>query len=150
MTEQVQKLYSMCIVDASFIGLDSTPVAANTKQNNPKSFVKTKFSKENHPRCHRDCALGVHSVSNQHNEQHYEFCWGYRSHVLVDCIYGLLLYELTTLQMLQTPPLWRKSLLIPMRYNHSMNSLSWQTKGMTCGLPWSLGKYADRFLPSSI
>lgn len=40
MAQQVKKLYELGIVDASFIGLDSTPVAASTKQNNPKSFVK--------------------------------------------------------------------------------------------------------------
>ena len=81
---------------ASFIGLDSTPVMANTKQNNPKSFAKNKFSKENHPKSDPDCALGVHSASNQHNDRRYEFYWGYKSHVLVDCISGLPLYELTT------------------------------------------------------
>ena len=43
-----------------------------------------------------DCALGVHSVSNQHNERRYAFYWGYKSHVLVDCISALPLYELTT------------------------------------------------------
>ena len=43
-----------------------------------------------------DCALGVHSASNQHNERRYEFYWGYKSHVLVDCISGLPLCELTT------------------------------------------------------
>ena len=83
-------------VDASFVGLDSTPVMANTKQNNPKSFTKNKFSKENHPKSDPDCALGVHSASNQHNERRYEFYWGYKSHVLVDYISGLPLYELTT------------------------------------------------------
>ena len=96
MAAQVKKLYEMGIVDASFIGLDSTPVMANTKQNNPKSFAKNKFSKENHPKSDLDCALGVHSASNQHNERRYEFYWGYKSHVLVDCISGLPLYELTT------------------------------------------------------
>ena len=96
MAAQVKKLYEMGIVDASFIGLDSTPVMANTKQNNPKSFAKSKFSKENHPKSYPDCALGVHSASNQHNERRYEFYWGYKSHVLVDCISGLPLYELTT------------------------------------------------------
>ena len=69
MAAQVKKLYEMGIVDASFIGLDSTPVMANTKQNNPKSFAKNKFSKENHPKRDPDCALGVHSASNQHNER---------------------------------------------------------------------------------
>ena len=34
----VRILYKLGVVDASFIGLDSTPVLANTSQNNPKSF----------------------------------------------------------------------------------------------------------------
>lgn len=92
----VRKLYELGIVDASFIGLDSTPVLANTAQNNPKSFEKNKFSKDNHPTCDPDCALGVHTASNQQNEKKFEFYWGYKSHVLVDCISGLPLYELTT------------------------------------------------------
>lgn len=96
MADLVRQLYESGIVDGSFIGLDSTPIMANTKQNNPKSFVKNKFSKEAHPKCDLDCALGVHSASNQHNERRYEFYWGYKSHVLVDCISGLPLYELTT------------------------------------------------------
>ena len=96
MADLVRKLYELGVVDASFVGLDSTPVMANTKQNNPKSFAKNKFSKENHPKSGPDCALGVHSASNQHNERRYEFYWGYKSHVLVDCISGLPLYELTT------------------------------------------------------
>ncbi len=96
MADLVRELYELGVVDASFVGLDSTPVMANTKQNNPKSFAKSKFSKENHPKSDPDCALGVHSASNQHNERQYEFYWGYKSHVLVDCISGLPLYELTT------------------------------------------------------
>ena len=96
MADLVRQLYELGIVDASFIGLDSTPVMANTKQNNPKSFSKDKFKPENHPRCDADCVLGVHSASNQHNKRRYEFYWGYKSHVLVDCISGLPLYELTT------------------------------------------------------
>ena len=96
MAELVRQLYDKGIVDASFIGMDSTPVKANTKQNNPKSFARNKFSKENQPRCDSDCALGVHSASNQCSESRREFYWGYKNHVLVDCISGLPLYELTT------------------------------------------------------
>ena len=96
MARQVKKLYDLGIMDASFIGLDSTPVAANTKQNNPKSFAADKFKPENQPKADPDCALGVHSASNQHNERRYEYYWGYKNHVLVDCISGLPLYELTT------------------------------------------------------
>ena len=96
MAQQVKKLYELGIVDASFIGLDPTPVAANTKQNNPKSFASDKFKPENQPKADRDCTLGVHSASNQHDERRYEFYWGYKNHVLVDCISGLPIFELTT------------------------------------------------------
>ena len=96
MADLIRKLYDLGIVDASFIGLDSTPVIANTAQNNPKSFAKNKYSNENHPKSDPDCALGVHSASNQHDERNYEFYWGYKNHILVDCISGLPIFELTT------------------------------------------------------
>lgn len=96
MKSQVLELSEMGIIDTSFISLDSTPVSANTSQNNPKSFKKNKFSKDNQPKNDKDCRLGVHTASNQHNERNYEFYWGYKNHVLVDCITGLPIYELTT------------------------------------------------------
>ena len=96
MQMQVVKLAELGIVDTSFIGLDSTSVAANTSQNNPKSFKKGKFRKDNQPKADKDCRLGVHAASNQHNEKKFEFYWGYKNHVLVDCITGLPIYELTT------------------------------------------------------
>ncbi len=96
MRSQVLKLEAMGIVDTSFIALDSTPVNANTKLNNPKSFAKNKFSKDNQPKSDSDCGLGVHTASNQHNERKFEYYWGYKNHILVDCITGLPIYEQTT------------------------------------------------------
>jgi IS5 family transposase len=96
MQQQVMKLVRLGVVDTSFIGLDSTPVMASTMQNNPKSFAKNKFSKENQPKNDPDCRLGVHTATNQINDKNYEFYWGYKNHVLVDCITGLPIYELTT------------------------------------------------------
>ena len=96
MKSQVLKLSEMGIIDTSFIALDSTPVNANTRQNNPKSFAKNKFSKDNQPKSDKDCGLGVHTASNQHNERNFEYYWGYKNHILVDCITGLPICELTT------------------------------------------------------
>lgn len=96
MHSQVKKLYELGVLDTSFIALDSTPIMANTSQNNPKSFKKDKFSPDNQPKSDKDCALGVHTASNQHNEKKCEFYWGYKNHVLVDCITGLPIFELTT------------------------------------------------------
>lgn len=96
MSSVVIQLADMGVVDTSFIALDSTPINANTKLNNLKSFVSNKFSKDNHPKNDNDCGLGVHTASNQHNERNFEYYWGYKNHILVDCISGLPIYELTT------------------------------------------------------
>ena len=96
MQSQVLKLAADGIIDTSFIGLDYTPVAANTSLNNPKSFLPNKFKPHNQPIADKDCKLGIHSASNQTNEKKYEFYWGYKNHVLVDCISGLPISELTT------------------------------------------------------
>lgn len=64
MADLVRQLYELEIVDSSFIGMDSTPITANAKQNNPKSFAKNKLSKEIHTRSDPDCARGIHSASN--------------------------------------------------------------------------------------
>ncbi len=96
MKSQVLHLAETGVIDTSFIALDSTPVYANTSQNNPKSFMKNKFSKDNQPKADRDCGLGVHTASNQVNERNFEYYWGYKNHVLVDCITGLPIFEFTT------------------------------------------------------
>lgn len=95
MQTQVLSLAAKSIMDTSFIGLDSTPVSANTSQNNPKSFLSNKFKPDNQPKADKDCKLGIHTASNQTNEKKYEFYSGYKNHVLVDCIFGLLIYEIT-------------------------------------------------------
>lgn len=96
MHSQILSLFENGVLDTSFIGLDSTPVSANTSFNNPKSFSINKFQKDNQPKSDKDCKLGVHSASNQFNEKKFEFFWGYKNHVLVDCISGLPIFELTT------------------------------------------------------
>lgn len=96
MQTQVKKLYEMGAPDTFFISLDSTPIMANTKQNNPKSFVKNKHDSKNQPKADSDCALAVYTTSNQHNERNFEFYWGYKNHIRVDCITGLPVCEVTT------------------------------------------------------
>ena len=96
MQSQVLKAADLSLIDSSFIALDATPVKANVSNNNPKSFKKNKFSKASPPKADKDCRLGVQTASNQHNEKNYEFYWGYKNHILVDCISGLPVCELTT------------------------------------------------------
>ncbi len=65
----ILQLFNKGILDSSFISLDSTPIKANTSFNNPKSFKKNKFSNDNQPSSDKDCSLGVHTATNQHNER---------------------------------------------------------------------------------
>lgn len=53
--------------------MESTPIKANTKLNNPKSFSKNRFSKDNQPKSDKDCKLGVYSASNDFSDKSYEF-----------------------------------------------------------------------------
>lgn len=96
MQTQVLKAVDLTLIDTSFIALDATPVKANVSNNNPKSFRKNKFSKDEPPKADKDCSLGLQTASNQHNEKNFEFYWGYKNHILVDCISGLPICELTT------------------------------------------------------
>jgi len=96
MKGQVTELVEMKLLDGSFPGLDSTPNIANTKLNNPKSFIPNKFDKDKPPKSDADCTLGVHTASNQHTDRNYEFYWGYKNHILLDCITGLSIFEMTT------------------------------------------------------
>lgn len=96
MKTQVLSLAEHGIIDISLIGLDSTPVSANTSQNNPKYFVSNKFSPANPPRADKDCRLRIHTASNRTDEKKYQFYWGCKNHVLTDCISGLPICELTT------------------------------------------------------
>ena len=96
MKSQVLKLVELEFVDNSFVSCDATPVFANTKQNNPKSFVSNKFNKDNYLKSDLDCKSGVYTASNSHNEKKYEFYWGYKNIVLTDAICGLPIAEITT------------------------------------------------------
>lgn len=92
----VKQAVELGIVDGNFLALDSTPIKANVCNNNPKSFSKNKFSNTLKPKADKDCTLGVHSASNKKNEHKFEYYWGYKNHILVDCKSGLPVCEITT------------------------------------------------------
>ena len=64
MKSQVNELIKLDAIDNSIVFVDSTPIKANTKYNNPKCFSKNKFSNEKHPKSDKDCKLGVHTANN--------------------------------------------------------------------------------------
>jgi hypothetical protein len=95
MTANTGTMVELGLVDLQNLIEDSTPIFANTKQNNPKSFTKNKFSKAKQPKADSDCRLGVHTASNDSNNKEYEFFWGYKDHILLDAKHGLPVANLT-------------------------------------------------------
>ena len=83
MKSLILSLVKKGFIDSSFIGLDFTPIAANTSHNNSKSFRFNKFKPDHPPKVDTDGKLGGHTASNQANEKKYQFYWGYKTHVLV-------------------------------------------------------------------
>ena len=72
MKTQVLFLSKEGIVDTSFIGLDSTPVSANTSQNNPKSFLSNKFKPGNQGRIQIvDSASTLHPIKRMRKNMNF-------------------------------------------------------------------------------
>jgi hypothetical protein len=68
------------------IAIDSKPVKANTKENNPKAFRKNLSDKKKKPKRNKEATLGYFSKSNDENTnmETVLFFWGYRLHLIVD------------------------------------------------------------------
>lgn len=68
------------------IAIDSKPVKANTKENNPKAFKKNLSDKNHKPQRNEEATLGYFSKSNDENTNKTTtyFFWGYRLHLIVD------------------------------------------------------------------
>ena len=89
------KMQTLGLVDFENLLVDATPIFANSKLNNPKSFAKNRFAKDNTPAADSNARLGVHTASNDSNNKNYAFFWGYKDHLLLDAKYGLPILNLT-------------------------------------------------------
>lgn len=112
--QQIETLVELGIISGKYLSIDSTPVIAWVKQNNPKVFVEGKFDKTKLPQGDPDARLGFMSVqklTKYSKEQQLEFfnpsnrkkkdekriiCfWGYRNHVIFDSLSELPVFEVT-------------------------------------------------------
>lgn len=68
------------------IAIDSKPIKANTKHNNPKAFIKNLSDKMDKPKRNEESTLCYFSKSNDENTKKGTvlFFWGYRIHIIVD------------------------------------------------------------------
>ena len=95
MISNTLEMAELGLVDFENLALDSMPIFANTKLNNPKSFSKNKFDKNKLPAADSNCRLGIHTASNDSNNKDYKPFWGYKNHVLLDIKHGLPIFAIT-------------------------------------------------------
>jgi len=112
--EQIKTLIELGVIKAKYLSIDSTPIVAWVKQNNPKMFIEGKFDKTKHPQGDPDARLGfmlLQNVSKHSKEQQLELfnsakskdkdekqviCfWGYRNHAIFDSLSELPVFEKT-------------------------------------------------------
>jgi len=111
---QIKTLVDLGILNGEYLSIDSTPVVAWVKQNNPKMNVLGKFDKNKFPQGDPDARLGFMAIkrkTNRSKERQLEFfdtsCdknksskeviffWGYRNHVIFDALSELPMLEKT-------------------------------------------------------
>lgn len=89
----LMQLINLGQITGFYISGDSCPIIANVKQNNLKTTVKDRFNKNKIPKGDLDCRLGTYTVFFP--EKKVQFFWGYRNHILNDCISELPIVEVT-------------------------------------------------------
>lgn len=83
------------VLTVKVTAVDSKPVKALTRENNPKNPQRNLRDKTRKPRRNPTATLGYYSRTTDPNtnKKDYLFFWGYRTHVIVDVTSGLVLVE---------------------------------------------------------
>jgi len=90
----VHELISLGLIRGVCLSIDSGPVLAKVKENNLKTNVKDRFSKERILKGDPDARLGIIVTFAQSRKQ-ISYFWGYRNHVVIDAKEELPLWEIT-------------------------------------------------------
>jgi len=90
----VKKLLQLGIIKGKYLSVDSCPILANVKENNLKTSVRNRFIKSKPPKNDKDCRIGVFPTFTS-GKTKVEFFWGYRNHIINDCVSELPLVETT-------------------------------------------------------
>lgn len=95
--QTVLQLKDLGLIKGETCAFDTTPIKANVKQNNPKTFVENKFDPANPPVNDKEATLGVIASNNKNSKnKKKEWYWGYKNGSLIDCFMGFPVAEVTT------------------------------------------------------
>jgi hypothetical protein len=90
----IHELVLQGLITGTHLSIDSCPLPAKVKENNAKTNVKDRFSKERLLKGDADARLGV-MVTFSKSKKEISYFWGYRNHVLIDAKEELPVWEAT-------------------------------------------------------
>ncbi len=89
----LKQLISSGQITGYYISGDACPIKATVRENNLKTTVKERFTKHKFPKGDPESRLGTYTVF--YPSKKVQFFWGYRNHILNDCISELPIAEVT-------------------------------------------------------
>jgi len=89
----LKQLISSDQISGYHISGDACPIKSNVKENNLKTIVKERYNKHKFPKGDTEARLGTYTVFFP--EKKVQYFWGYRNHILNDCISELPVAEIT-------------------------------------------------------
>jgi hypothetical protein len=92
----VGELLAEGVIPGKVLAVDSFPLVANVRENNPKSMLRMdRFDKNTPPSGDRDARLGILIHHSSTGKKELNYFWGYRNHVLSDATTELPIEEIT-------------------------------------------------------
>ena len=91
--EANKKVIGKDVISTEQIAVDSKPIRALTKENNPKNSGRNLKDKDKIPKRNPHATLGYYACVKNGNVKKTEFFWGYRTHCIVDVNSGIALVE---------------------------------------------------------
>lgn len=82
-------------IKGKYLSIDSAPIKACVKENNPKTSCRDRFSKNKIPRGDKDSKLGIMLNYPDFSGKTLQYFWGYKNHVISDTKSELPLCETT-------------------------------------------------------
>lgn len=123
-TKLVSELIRLKQIKGRYLAIDSVPINANVKENNPKASVKERFKKDKIPKGDPDARVGVFINFSQPFQNKVQFFWGYKNFVISDAI-----TELPILQLTKPANIHDSQIFIPI-FTQVKNTFSLPPKGI--------------------
>jgi len=91
----VKELINLEEISGEYLSIDSCSIPVRVKENNLKTSVKNRFSKDQPPKADLEAGLGIMVHYPRPFKKEIKYFWGYKNHILSDAKVELPIWEIT-------------------------------------------------------